>query len=53
MLDAQLEVKAKTPYCYGKNAPPIKKKVVVNEKKPRPNTAEDLGEIMKIKATPL
>lgn len=24
-----VEVKAKTPYCYGKNAPPIKKKPLI------------------------
>lgn len=41
--EREREVKAKTPYCYGKNAPPIKKKIVISEKRIRPNTAEDLN----------
>ena len=53
MEPPSVEVKAKTPYCYGKNAPPIKKKPLIVQKKTRPNTAENLGEIMKIKASPL
>lgn len=28
MYELQLEAKAKTPYSYGKNAPPVKKKVI-------------------------
>ena len=37
--DKEKQIKAKTPYCYGKNAPPIKKKIMVSDKKIRPNTA--------------
>lgn len=34
-----MEVKAKTPYCMGKNPLPLKKKIIPSEKKiPEQNT---------------
>jgi hypothetical protein len=46
-------VKAKTPNCIGKNPPPIKKKPILNDRKIRPSTAENINDIIKIRATPL
>ena len=46
-------MKAKTPNCIGKNPPPIKKKPILNDRKIRPSTAENINDIIKIRATPL